>query len=281
MSVISASMTIAGTGLEIIDLQSDRAFAARPVRLRDVTGMPEGMRRIAHALIEHPESVLQVLVETAVEICGADSSAISLEKEDRTEEAWYHWVAIAGEYSGMYNAIFPHYPTGCSVCLERGRPQHVRASKKYFDLLGMTARPVTDGLMFPWQTDVERGTLYILAHQRKQAFDRSDLRIMEILADFVAIGVRQLRLQKQLLRQAGLLAEAAMANKLAHSINNPLQSLINVLYLASEGHYGEGARIVGNQTLSDLERLCALVRELLSLQQRGGAEAVSRSASIV
>jgi hypothetical protein len=268
MTVLSASMTITGTGLEIIDLQNDRAFAARPVRHRDVAGMPEGMRRIAHALIEHPENVLQVLVETAVEICGADSSAISLEKEDRTEEAWYHWVAIAGEYSGMYNAIFPHYPTGCSVCLERGRPQHVRASKKYFDLLGITARPVTDGLMFPWQTDEERGTLYILAHERKQAFDRGDLRIMEILADFVAIGVRQLRQQKLLLRQAGLLAEAAMANKLAHNINNPLQSLINILYLASEGHYGEGAIIVGNQALCDLERLSSLVRELLSLPRK-------------
>ncbi|HEX8811983.1 MAG TPA: GAF domain-containing protein, partial [Terracidiphilus sp.] len=112
MSVIAAS--IIGTGLEVTDLRSDLAFTNRPIRPRDATIIPEGMRRIAHGLTEHPESVLQVLVETACDLCGADSSAISLEKEDRTEEAWYHWVAIAGEYSGMYNAIFPHYPTGCS-----------------------------------------------------------------------------------------------------------------------------------------------------------------------
>jgi hypothetical protein len=266
MSAITA--TIIGTGLEVTDLQDDPEFAARPVRPREETIIPEGMRRIAHALIESPESVLQVLVEAAVDLCGADSSAISLEKADRTEDAWYHWVAIAGEYSGMYNAIFPHYPTGCSVCLERGRPQHVRAGKKYFDLLGIPAKPVTDGLMFPWQNDEERGTFYILAHERETAFDPGDVRIMEILADFAAIGVRQIRQQKLLLQRAGLLAEAAMANTLAHNINNPLQSLINILYLASEGHYGESAKIVGNQALGDLERLSSLVRELLSLPRR-------------
>jgi signal transduction histidine kinase len=171
----------------------------------------------------------------------------------------------------MYNAIFPRYPTGCSVCLERGTPQHVRAYGRYFDLLGISARPVTDGLMFPWQSDAGRGTFYILAHERETAFDRGDVRIMEILADFAAIGVRQISQQKQLLRHAGLLAEVAMANTLAHNINNPLQSLINTLYLAAEGHYGESARPVGNQALVDIERLSSLVRELLSLPRRKAA----------
>jgi GAF domain-containing protein len=257
--------SLADTGLEVTDLQSDVSFAARPVRARDVTVIPEGMRRIAHALVENPETILQVLAETAVELCAADSSAISLEKEDRTEDAYYHWVAIAGQYSGMFNAVFPRYPSGCSICLERGRPQHVRASKRYFDLLGITAPLVTDGLMFPWQTDETRGTIYILAHSREEAFDQSDFRIMEILADFAAIGVRQLRQQKLLMERAGLVAEATMANKLAHKINNPLQSLTNILYLAAEGHHGESAKALGRQTLGDLERLSSLVRELLNL----------------
>jgi len=56
-----------------------------------------------------------------------------------------------------------------------------------------------------------------------------------------------------------------MANKLAHKINNPLQSLTNILYLAAEGHYGESAKAVGCQALGDLERLTSLARELLNL----------------
>jgi GAF domain-containing protein len=259
--VLSPSLT--DTGLEVTDLQSDPSFASRLVRTRDVTVIPEGMRRIAHALVEHPETILQVLVETAVELSGADSSAISLEKEDRTEEAYYQWVATAGQYSSMFDAVFPHYPSGCSICLERGRPQHVRAHKRYFEILGITAPLVTDGLMFPWQTDENRGTIYILAHEREEAFDHGDLRILEILADFAAIGVRQLRQQKLLMERTALVAEAAMAHNLAHKINNPLQSLTNILYLAAEGDHYDCAKAVGTHALGDLQRLSSLVQELL------------------
>ena len=255
------------TGLEITDLQSDPSFAARPIRARNITVLPEAMRRIAHAFIEEPESILQVLVESAVEFCGADSSAISLEIDEaiRTEEAYYNWVAIAGQYAGMYNTIFPHYPTGCAVCLERGRPQHIRADKRFFDILGVTSPPVTDGLMLPMQTGKTRGTIYILAHERQEAFDLGDLQLMEILADFTAIGVRHLHQQKLLMERAGLVAEAAMANKLAHKINNPLQGLTNILFMAREGYYGESARDVGFQAAGDLERLSSLVKEILRL----------------
>ena len=260
--------TLSDSGLEVIDLQSDASFAARRARARDVTVIPDGMRRIAHALVEHPDTVLQVLVETAVEICGADSSAISLEKEDRTEDDYYQWAAVAGQYSSMHNAVFPRYPSGCSICLERGRPQRVRAGKRYFDMLGISAPPVTDGLMFPWQTDEARGTIYILAHSRSEAFDQGDCDIMEILADFAAIGVRHLRQQKPLMERACLAAQAAMANDLAHKINNPLQSLTNILYLAAHGHNGEQAKDVGRQASNHLNRLSALVQELLNLPHR-------------
>jgi signal transduction histidine kinase len=60
-------------------------------------------------------------------------------------------------------------------------------------------------------------------------------------------------------------AQAAMANDLAHKINNPLQSLVNILYLAAEGRNGEEARAVGQQALYDLERLSSLVKEILDL----------------
>jgi GAF domain-containing protein len=223
------------------------------------------MRRIAHALVENPDTILQVLVETALELCGADSAAISLEREDCTDDACYQWVAVAGQYSGMFNAIFPRHPSGCSICLDRGRPQHVRAGKRYFDTLGITAPAVSDGLMYPWQTAENRGTVYILAHQREVAFDPGDLQILEILADFAAMSVRQLRQQRLLMEQATLAAEVAIAHALAHKINNPLQSLTNILYLAAEGGHYESTQALGTQALNDLQRLTSLVAELLNL----------------
>ncbi len=37
-----------------------------------------GMRRLARALVERPEEILQELVNAAVDLCGADGDGISL-----------------------------------------------------------------------------------------------------------------------------------------------------------------------------------------------------------
>ena len=74
-----------------------------------------------------------------------------------------------------------------------------------------------------------------MAHGRTDAFDAEDCRMKQVLADFAALCVRQQRQQEKLLQQAGAAAAAAMANGLAHKINNPLQSLTTILYMASEG----------------------------------------------
>jgi len=113
-----------------------------------------------------------------------------------------------------------------------------------------------------------RGTIFVMAHGRREAFDLNDCRLMQVLADFVATGVRQQRQQKRLMERANAEGAAAMANDLAHKINNPLQSLTNVLYLAASGHYGEESKTVGADTLGDLNRISTLVGELLALPYR-------------
>lgn len=258
----------ADTGLEVIDAYSSEAFKARRIHMRDVAMQMEGMRRIAHAFVQRPESMLQELVNAAVELCGADSAGISIEKENGSESEFYHWVATSGQYTGFMNAILPRYPSACGICLERGRPQVFRVRKRFFDIMGIEAPTVTDGLLLPWQVDATRGTIFIMAHGREEAFDLDDCRMMETLADFAAMGVRQKRQQERLMQQAGSAAASAMAHELAHKINNPLQTLTNVLYLASEGQYGDGERALGARTLRDLEKLSALVKELLSLPYR-------------
>ena len=79
-----------------------------------------------------------------------------------------------------------------------------------------------------------RGTIFIISHSRIEAFDSEDLHLMQILANFAAMGIRQQRQQARLLAQASATAAAAMANDLAHEINNPLQGLTNILYLAKQ-----------------------------------------------
>src|SRR3984885_12877751 len=267
MSVVTPE--IKETGLEVIDILSDPQFAQRKLHVRDISVQMTGLQRLAQAFVENPESILQELVNAAVDLCGADSAGISIEREDGTDKDFYHWVATAGAYSGFLNAILPRYPSACGICLERGRPQLFRVGKRFFDLMGIEAPLVTDGILLPWEVDGTRGTIFIMAHGRAEAFDKGDCTMMQLLAEFAAMGVRQLKQQKLLMEQASAAAAAAMANELAHQINNPLQSLTNVLYLAVQGYSGTNARTIGKQALNDLERLSALVKKLLALPYKG------------
>jgi hypothetical protein len=263
MGVVTTSLT--DTGLEVIDLQTDTSFAERRLHERDDVTQMEGMRRVARAFVDSPDTILQELVNAAVELCGADSSGISIEREDGSDTDFYQWVATAGAYSGFLNAVLPRWPSACGVCLERGRPQLFRVTQRFFDLLGVEAPEVTDGILLPWDEGETRGTIFVMAHGRDEAFDANDVRMMQLLADFVTMGVRQQRQQRLLMDRARANAAAAMANDLAHKINNPLQSLTNVVYMAGQGLSGGDAKELAEQMSEHLVRLSDVVKKLLAL----------------
>jgi RNA polymerase sigma factor (sigma-70 family) len=255
------------TGLEVLDLDTHPEFTARTLHKRDVTMQMEGLRRLTHCFVQNPDSILQELVNAAVDLCGADSAGISLETEEKSDANYYHWVATAGQYNGFMNAVLPRYPSACGICLERGKPQLFRVRQRFFDIMGIDAPLVTDGILLPWQVGDTRGTIFIMAHGRTAAFDKDDGQMMRVLADFAAMAVRHQRQQQALLQQAKAAAAAAMASTLAHRINNPLQILINVAYLAAEGQSDQNAKALGQELSTDLRRLSAVVAE--SLAQRG------------
>jgi RNA polymerase sigma factor (sigma-70 family) len=260
-----AASDLEDTGLEVLDLDSHAEFAARSLHTRNVTWQIEGLRRLTHSFVQSPDTILQELVNAAVELCGADSAGISLETEERSDANYYHWVATAGQYNGFLNAMLPRYPSACGICLERGKPQLFRVSQRFFDIMGIEAPLVTDGILLPWQVEETRGTIFIMAHGRTAAFDKDDGQMMRVLADFAAMAVRHQRQQHALLQQAKAAASAEMASNLAHRINNPLQSLVQIAYLAAEGQSHESAKSLGQEISADLWRLSALVTESLAL----------------
>ncbi len=258
-------------GLEVIDLTDETAILQRRLHSRNGAMQLEGLHRLAIAFVEQPATILQELVNAAVRLCGADSAGISIEREGKTDEHHYQWIATAGEYSAFLDASLPKTPSACTVCLERNRPQLFRVNERFFAILGIQAALVTDGLLLPWEVEGVRGTIFIIAHSRTEAFDSEDLHLMQILANFAAMGIRQQRQQADLLAQARAAAAAAMANDLAHQINNPLQSLTNLLFLARQTA-GE-QRELASRLEPDFARLTELVKGLLELplaQQKQG-----------
>lgn len=257
--------SIEATGLGVTDLRVDSAFSARDVHKRDIGSQMVGLQRLSQALLERPDTILQELVAAAVDLCGADSAGISIEKENGSDSEFYHWVATAGVYSNFLNAVLPRHPSACGLCLERGHAQHFTVSKKFFDILGVEAPLVTDGILLPWSAEGTRGTIFVMAHGRTEAFDENDARLMTMLADFAAMGIRQQKQQVRLITQERNAAAAQMAHELAHEINNPLQSMTNSAYLVATGTDLSLANALGRHLSDDIERLSGLVKSMLAL----------------
>ncbi len=257
-------------GLEVVALAHGSPFLSRRLHSRNGAMQMDEMHRLAATFVERPEAILQELVNAAVQLCGADSAGISVERDDKTEEHYYRWVATAGVYTSFLDASLPRYPSACTVCLQRGVPQQFRVGKRFFDMLGVAAAEVTDGLLLPWEVEEMRGTIFIIAHGRTEAFDSEDLRLMQVLANFAAMGIRQQRQQQRMVEQAGVAAAAAMAHELAHKINNPLQCLTNLLFLAEQNGGVGDERSLALKMKEDFRRLSSLVKDLLDLRVRDG-----------
>ncbi|WP_263378844.1 GAF domain-containing protein [Granulicella paludicola] len=252
------------TGLEVVTAREDVAFTARRLHVHDIATQMEGLQRLSQALLNHPDTVLQELVNVAVTLCGADSAGISIQIEDGTDREFYRWVATAGEYSGFLGATLPRYPSACGMCLERGKAQHFTVDKRFFDILNVEAPLVTDGILLPWDAEGTRGTIFVMAHGRKEAFDESDVRLMEMLANFAAMGFKQQAQQKRLVAQERAAAAAMMANELAHQINNPLQSMTNMAYMVESGT-SEDPKSLGAGLSQEIRQLSRLVEKILLL----------------
>ena len=251
-------------GMHLRDLLSDEEFAHRPERKRDYQQPFEALSRITRVFAERPDEVLQELVQIAVTCCGADSAGVSLEEPDQAGEPTFRWVAISGSFSEYLQGRTPRFFSPCGICLDSGRPQLYQVTKPYYDFLGVTAEPITDGILIPWETEEIRGTIWAVAHQREEAFDLQDYHLLKSLADFIAITMRQKKIDGIARNSAKAEASADRAHEMAHQINNPLQKLTNTIYLARQG--GPDADTYLDAAVVELAALSEKVKSLLALK---------------
>lgn len=256
---------VVGTGLEIEDVREDEAFAARQLHNHSPEVQVAAMRRLVRAVLNSDKSVLQELVEIAVELCGADSAGLSLVLPDATDEVYYRWVAMAGKYMPFMGADMPRYPSACGVGLDRGGPQHFHFQPPTFEVQGTVVPGVADGLTLPWYVDDLRGTLFIFSHERREAFDLRDCQVMELLSDFASLAIRQRRHQDKFLKEAAKTASEVMSGTEKAATANPLQTLIHVLYMSEAGVNNGSNPLFGPGPGDSLQSLSTLAGKLLNL----------------
>jgi len=251
------------TGFTLRDLLADTDFSLRVTKSRKANREAMALRRLSCLLAENPESVLQELVNTAVEFCGAQSAGISLEEPER---GTFRWIVVAGSFAQYLGGRTPRNYSPCGTCLDSGRPQLYRVTKPYYDYLGVTAEPIVDGMLIPWSNEFLRGTLWAVSHASAEAFSSEDYQLLQSLADFASIILRHQHQEKLLRESERTKGVTEMAHKLAHRINNPLQSLTNTIFLARHGEGNIEEYLV--QAEADLQRLSQQVAKLLNLPAR-------------
>lgn len=252
-------------GMDVINLQGNAGFLSRPSRPHPPALEVEALHRLAQLFAASPSKILRGLVEQSVTVCSADSAGISLEEIQPNGDVHFRWVATAGTYSPYLDALLPAKCSPCEVCLRRKQAQIFTVSPSYLDAIGIDAPPVTDGLLIPWQVDGIRGTLWVVCHHRSDYFDAEDVRLLQGLAYFAAIAVRNQGQQRKTFDKAVAEASAGTARELAHHINNPLQTLMNTVFLA--GKNSPEAQLFAAQVSPELLRLTTLVQELLNIPQ--------------
>jgi signal transduction histidine kinase len=198
---LATAPNIIDSGMELEDLLTDQAFLDRRDNSDRAQKRFEALQALAHVFAEAPEVVLQKLVDIAVEYCGADSAGISLLEDNGQGDPKFRWIAISGTFSKYIHGTTPRFFSPCGTCISSGRPQHYRVTKPYYDFLGVTAEPITDGILIPWTSDQSTGTIWAVSHGSRETFNPEDYKLLNALADFAGISVR-LAERQQLLQQS-------------------------------------------------------------------------------
>jgi hypothetical protein len=256
------------TGMALRDLVTDVGFSLRSKKQRNPNAESLALRHMYRLFDVELETILQELVNTAVELCGADSAGISLEEP---ETKTFRWIVVAGTFAPYAGGRTARDYSPCGTCLDSGRAQLYQVTQPYYDQLGVTARPILDGILIPWSSKLLRGTLWCVSHASKEEFCMEDYEVLARLAEFSSLILEHQQEEKLALEDARWKSAADMADKLAHGINDPLQSLTNTIFLAKQGSEGSHAHLV--QAESDLKRLSEQVAMLLHRAKRAAPSA--------
>lgn len=209
---------------------------------------------------------MQEMVETCKELCHADSVGVTIKESLPDGSEIYRWTTTtAGAIDYLRGHAIEWDRNPCALVVNRGAAQLFhRPSRFYPGLYGMPTT-IMEGLLVPWEVDGKvLGAIWVLAHTRKKKFNGEDLRLTRSLAAFTSLAIRISEREKSKRDLESYRSAAAVANQLAHELNNPLQALTNTFALLDQERNVKVLRVARQQ----LDRMIVVVKTILELQTR-------------
>jgi CheY-like chemotaxis protein len=154
--------------------------------------LEEALVGLARHLATSPRQVLQKLSDTALELCYAHSSGISLLEEENGRQI-FRWHAVSGQWASYLWATMPREFSPCGTVLERKAAQLMILPERHFTPLAQVTPRVHEALLIPFSVGGEIvGTVWVIAHDENRRFDSEDRRVVAKLANFAAEAYERL-----------------------------------------------------------------------------------------
>ena len=267
----------------------------RPSRPPDYQAENQALLALAQELTNSPGSVLQRLVDIALELCRGHSAGISLLEEDGPPGGLsprgnhFRWHAVAGQWAPLvWNTTTPRDFGPCGTVLDRNITLLFSHAHRYYAQFEDVHPLLIEGLLVPFHVDGHAvGTVWVIAHDETRQFDSEDRRLLESLATFAATAYRarlsmtagvkaNQDLQKEIAEREH--AEEALREGdrrksqflalLAHELRNPLAPIRNAVeILRRSGGDEQKVKPVTDMMQRQVGHMVRLVDDLLDVSR--------------
>ena len=125
-----------------IDIRSE--LSARPQRTPDYAAEHRAIRVLTAEMTANPRNMLQKLVETAIDLCQADTAGISILEGDV-----FRWEALAGVFAAYRGSTMPRDASPCGVCVDQNATQLMHLPDRCFPAL-LTDPRFVEAMLIPF-----------------------------------------------------------------------------------------------------------------------------------
>lgn len=251
-----------GLRKRVEDVVITSEFWRRKTRPENPTAELSAFKHLANFLSSEPLVVLSQLASVLVQVCDAGSAGITLEERRSTKKP-LQCVGAAGQLATAHlDWIGRNSP--CGTVIDTWRAELFRRPKRSFATVTQGSVTIEELLVIPWElSSGRRGAIWLAQHDPHSRFNPEDFRLVTTLSDFTRHALQRSHSEEKRRSCETLASAARLANQLAHEINNPLQGLMNSLYLVprvpDDEHLGQAQVQAG--------RVVELVRSVLEIKR--------------
>jgi PAS domain S-box-containing protein len=169
----------------------------RPSRAPDYENENRALVKLVSALADSPNTILQRLAETILEMTQCDSAGLSLLTRDgKTPDVCgkrFYWPAIAGMWNPHVGGGTPRDFGPCGDVLDQNRTLLFRHFERRYPYLQPVIPAAEECLLVPFYVAGEAvGTIWAIMHSDRRKFDAEDDRVMASLGKFASSAYQAL-----------------------------------------------------------------------------------------